>query len=113
VLCALKSMQGETCLILCGKDKGLEFDDLFKDFNDSLKSIVVFGEITDKVINAAKRQKFFKQLTIVKDMAEAIKIAYKTHPKNVLLSPGASSFDIYSNYKERGEHFVSEVNKLC
>ena len=30
-------------------------------------------------------------------------------PSVVLLSPGATSYDLYQNYKERGEHFKNLV----
>ncbi len=31
----------------------------------------------------------------------------------VLLSPACSSFDLYNNYKERGDHFRALVHKLA
>jgi UDP-N-acetylmuramoylalanine--D-glutamate ligase len=32
---------------------------------------------------------------------------------SVVLSPAGSSYDLYRNYKERGDHFKSIVNSLA
>jgi len=112
VLSAVKSMKGSTCLILCGCDKGFEFDELITNLDKKVTHIVVFGEIKDKVISAAKRCNFATKIYTTSNMKESVKIAYGFDVKNVLLSPGTASFDMYNGYQERGLDFVSEVHKL-
>ena len=50
----------------------------------------------------------------VSTMDEAVKIAY-THAAPgdvVLLSPANASFDMYADYKERGQAYREAVNRL-
>jgi UDP-N-acetylmuramoylalanine--D-glutamate ligase len=48
------------------------------------------------------------------DMAEAVRIATEVSlpGDSIILSPGTSSFDMYTGYGQRGEVFRSAVNAL-
>ena len=47
-------------------------------------------------------------------MEEAVMLAHKLAKEKdiVVMSPASASFDLYANYKERGKHFKSLVEKL-
>ena len=52
-----------------------------------------------------------------KDMNEAVKNSYLISKKSkinypILLSPASASFDLYDNYKKRGDHFKSVFKEL-
>ena len=110
LISALSSMQGSVCLIMCGSDKGLCYDAVF-DFVDNVKWIYVSGDIKDSVIDSANR-KGFNEISVSKNLEQAVVSAFLMKPDIVLFSPGSASFDAYSSYKERGDDFERIVSEI-
>jgi len=52
--------------------------------------------------------------TMAKDLEEAVLLAHRTAREGdvVLLSPACSSYDMFRDYKERGEVFKEAVRHL-
>jgi len=99
-------------LILGGKDKGFSFEPL-KDFlKDRVRLIFVIGETTGRI----KRELFSTGIEIreIKNFNEAVRIAVSdgNFGDIVLLSPGCSSFDMFTSYAERGDVFKTAVKNL-
>jgi len=55
------------------------------------------------------------QSVIVDDMKQAVSAAFSfADPEDViLLSPACASLDMYKNFEQRGEVFISEVEALA
>jgi UDP-N-acetylmuramoylalanine--D-glutamate ligase len=68
-------------------------------------------EMKDDLEKHAKNSK----ILIANTMKEAVKLAYKNTEsgKSVLLSPAATSFNMFTDYKERGEVFKKFVLELA
>jgi UDP-N-acetylmuramoylalanine--D-glutamate ligase len=104
----LKSIDGNIILMLGGKDKGLPFEPIIDALDHRVKLIILFGEIgpkfTDLLPNTVTRKvlKSFEDAT-----REAMEVA--KDGDTVLLSPGASSYDEFSSFEERGEFFKSII----
>jgi len=119
---AIKAIKGNINLILGGYDKKLPFDNLAKEIIrhiDRVRSVVLLGA-TAKAIEASlsrSRLKSGRSLLIMKakEFKQAVILASRIAGSNdtVLLSPACASFDMFRNFKERGEIFKAIVNALA
>ena len=108
---ALRSMDKKVVLIAGGIDKGGDYNMLMPLIREKVKAIVVIGEARDKIKDA------FSHIVPVlktKNMESAVREAYKnaSDGEAVMLSPMCSSFDMFTSYKQRGEAFQEEVQKV-
>lgn len=111
---AIKTMDKPTVLILGGKEKGENYEELFTFIKSSLvKKVVLCGE---SALNMLKTAIYcgYENVHVEKDFNKAILLADYLCAKgeNVLLSPACSSFDCFSSYAERGEYFCKVVKEL-
>ena len=109
---AMNSMTANTTIILGGSDKGLEFDDLFLNANSNIKNFICIGETKNKLISTAEQygiSNVYEALTL----KEAVDLAFSLSKNGdcVLLSPACASFDMFSNYEERGKVFMNIVRE--
>lgn len=110
VLWALKGFEKDVILILGGEDKKLSFTLLKDEVQKKVKFIIAIGEAKTRIINELGK---LKPIYIAENMDEVIDIALRKGKEGdtVLLSPGCSSFDMYKNYKERGDDFRRSFQK--
>ena len=115
---ALDALPETETLIAGGHDRGLDYSHLAQYLiNGQIKTLIlipttgkrIWEEIC-KIISESTRPEKFD----VKTMEQAVRIAYaETQPGKIcLLSPASASFGIFKDYKDRGEQFKREVNKL-
>lgn len=110
----IKAMKSSTILIGGGYDKGSEYDDWIKAFDNKIKLLILLGETKYKIAECAKKYGF-NNIIFVNSMEEAVSVATKNAVEgdSVLLSPACASWDMFKNYKQRGEIFKELVNKLA
>ena len=111
-ICAIKSMNKSTTLILGGSDKGCEFDDIFKQ-QSLVSNYVLMGETQHKIAQAAQRLNITNYV-FADNLSTAVEMAYRLTPcgGTVLLSPACASFDMFENYEQRGKCFCGIVREL-
>lgn len=107
---AIGGIKNPMHIIMGGQSKGVNFDELAKNLPEYVKSIVAIGE------DAAIISKTFGQfvpVALAEDMQAAIGIAKRKSQAGeiVLLSPACASFDLYSGYEARGDHFKELVRE--
>lgn len=109
--------ENPTVLIAGGKDRGLDLSDFKTRLKSAknLEKIVLIGEIKDELKSAAPEKSETAEtledaVKIAKAAAE--KIAEKSESAVVLMSPGAASFDMFKDFKDRGEKFQKIVKGL-
>ena len=111
---AVACMQSDTVLLLGGKDKGYDYDELFGKLRGTkVTHFVLYGENRFKLLNSAVRANE-SRITLCTDFDTAVRVAAMIAKAGqcVLLSPASSSFDAFSGYEERGERFECIVNGL-
>ncbi len=106
---ALKAFVSPVILLAGGHEKGLDLSPL-KPLMGGVKLLVAYGECGERICNELGGEKGI----LTKDLAVAMEIAVKNAVSGdvVLLSPTTSSYDQYTCFEERGEHFKSLVNSL-
>lgn len=109
---AVAAMDGDVILIAGGYDKGADFDDLIEKSKDKIKTAILFGETAEKISKACKENDL--EFYITKDLNKAVELAEKISCEgdDVLLSPACASWDMYSDYEVRGQHFKDLVKEL-
>lgn len=111
-LAALAAFEEPVVLLAGGRDKDMVWDEWARQVARRVKHVVLFGELAPALQARLDRQ---VAATMVDTLAEAVAVAHdKASPGDiVLLSPGGTSFDAYSDFVERGEHFRLLVRELA
>lgn len=106
---ALKAFDKGVILLLGGFEKGLPMDDV-KAHLGCVKKVIGFGACGPRLVADTVGEDGIVVTTLDEAVAEAVKIAEPGD--TVLLSPTTSSFDQYTCFEERGDHFKKLVNEL-
>lgn len=111
VMRALDSFDENVILIMGGKDTNLNYLPLKDRIRRSVKTLILVGEAKERINRDIGD---FTETFLIGTFEEAVLIAYQKSRigDTVLLSPGASSFDIFDSYVERGNYFKELVNKF-
>ena len=109
---ALQSMKTKTILILGGKDKGNDYNEIAELVKEKCSGLIFLGADNSKL------HSFFGGYGIpiadTSSMQECVKAAYgmAKSGETVLLSPCCASFDLFKSYEDRGKQFKECVCKL-
>ena len=106
---ALKSFPKGVILLVGGFEKGLSMDEM-KNHLGCVKKVIGFGACGPRLVRELVGEDGIVVTTLDEAVAEANKVAESGDI--VLLSPTTSSFDQYSCFEERGDHFKKLVNAL-
>lgn len=114
-IAAIESFEEPKVLILGGSSKNSDFTELGKVISESssIKVIIGIGEEWKRIKPHILGNKAYiieengSMAQIVKKAAEMAEIG-----DVVLLSPACASFDMFKNYKDRGQQFQDAVKKL-
>lgn len=106
---ALNQLKDVDTLILGGKDRGINYDELIKEIKKrKIKNIVLFPETGDRIFKKIKNEKI--NMLRTESMKEAAEFCLKNTKKICLLSPAASSYNLFKNYKDRAKQFKKYLN---
>lgn len=106
---ALKAMSQPTVLIMGGTDKGNDYTPLVELAEEKVKALICLGVDNEKLIEFFSP--IIKNIEEAGGAMEAVQRAsvYAEKGDVVLLSPACASFDLFENYKDRGDKFKEAV----
>jgi UDP-N-acetylmuramoylalanine--D-glutamate ligase len=99
-------------LIAGGRDKQGDYEPLVSALEEKGRAVVVLGEAAERIAAAVGSR---VPLERASSMDDAVNKAFsRAKPGDaVLLSPACSSFDMFQSYADRGDQFVSAVQRLA
>lgn len=107
---ALESCDKPVVLIAGGKDKNSDYNVIKDMIRSKVKHLVLIGEAKSRIRKALEGA---ADIYDASDMNNAVEIASTLAKKGyiVILSPMCSSFDMFKDYKERGNAFKKAVRQ--
>ncbi len=112
---AIEATDTPILLIAGGYEKNSDFTDLIKNFNGKVKYLLLLGVTAKRFAECALANGFPEdRIVFCSNMDECVaKGRELSQPGDtVLLSPASASWDMYSCFEQRGDHFRELVNKL-
>ena len=113
---AVQTMTRPTVLILGGSDKHVDFTELCTIIRDSgmIRRIVLIGDTAAQLAETLDKVGYTAYEHCGYDFRAAVEHAYDLARagENVLLSPACASFDMFSDYEERGRVFKALACEL-
>lgn len=99
-------------LIIGGRYKNESFTEVFLNGNN-INKVCIFGESKEKIKEYADAANY-SSYVICDNLIDAVNESTKdlNGVDVILFSPACASFDMYSGYEERGEHFNEIINKI-
>ena len=110
VLAALDGSEG-VVLIAGGRNKGLDLSAMTAAAG-SIRGVVAIGEAGPEIADAFAAAGVTARRAASMDEAVARASSMATSGDTVLLSPGCASFDMFADYRARGEAFRAAVKRL-
>ena len=99
-------------LIAGGFDRGVDYGVLGPEIAKSkIKTLILFPDTGEKIWKAVQKANGPQEKFDANSMGEAVKLAFeKTSPGKIcLLSPASASFNMFTDYEDRGKQFKKEV----
>jgi UDP-N-acetylmuramoylalanine--D-glutamate ligase len=108
---ALDAFDENIIMIMGGKDTNLSYESLRDVVRRKVKTLILVGEAKERINRDIGD---YSETFLIGTFEEAVLIAYQKSriADIVLLSPGASSFDMFDSYEERGNYFKEIVKRF-
>lgn len=112
-IAALRSFYQGKVIILGGSDKGSDYTELVNVCNETDTKVIAVGDMGASIAELCANigvvcERVEGDMTVIVHQAHEI-----AQPGDVvILSPAAASFDMFSDYRDRGEQFIAAVESL-
>jgi len=108
---SITSFSKPVVLIAGGRDKGSDYQQFVEAVSEKVKRAVLLGEASNLLSEAFGNQISWN---MANSMIDAVSLAFNQAQKGdvVLLAPACASFDMFKDFKHRGEVFKEAVRSL-
>jgi len=115
-MAALRAYEREPLVLIAGgRDKHLPMREWAALIAGRVKHVVLLGEMSELVAGALQQvDPSYRCVSWATNMDEAVRLAAAAAAEGdvVLLSPGGTSYDMYTDFEARGKDFVRAVSEL-
>lgn len=115
-MAALRAYERDPLILIAGgRDKHLPMREWAEHIARRVKHVVLLGEMSELVARALQEvDPSYRSLSWATSMDEAVRLAADSATEGdvVLLSPGGTSYDMYTDFEERGRDFARAVSGL-
>jgi len=101
----------DSCVIVGGRTKVDDIGSIVEAIKKLAKFAVLIGESSELIARNLK-DIGFRDWVVASSMRDAVEKALNSNYDRVILSPGASSFDWFNDFRERGDIFKKVVNEI-
>ena len=105
----LRAMQGPTVVLAGGSVKRGDASGWLEQLTQQACGVVLFGNGAAELHRMVQSSSYAGDVNCCSDLAEAVNaavvLAQQKNASNILLSPACASFDQYSDFEARGDHF--------
>lgn len=108
---SINTLQAEILLIIGGEDRMTDYEFLVQAELKKVRGVIYLGKDQERIL--AVLMKYNDLFVPASDITEAVQIAkmYARPQQVVLFSPACPSYDVFDNYKNRGNLFRETVKK--
>jgi UDP-N-acetylmuramoylalanine--D-glutamate ligase len=118
LIVALEAFEPRTAVLIAGgSDKNVSFDEMGAAIAQRAKAIVVIGATAEKIAAAVEKSRSDSEPSVyaATDLESAVAKASELAGAGdvVLLSPACASYDMFTNYQQRGDQFVQLAERFA
>lgn len=110
--CAIEAIGNVDTLIFGGQDSGVSYSE-FEEYLGccNVKNLIGLPDTGREICAALSNKGCLKNFVLAEDMEDAVNAAFKVTEKgkSCLMSPAASSYNVYMNFDHKGNHFKELV----
>lgn len=113
-ICAINAIGNVDTLIFGGMPVGVDLDDFEKFlYMCNVRNLIGLPDTGRQICSNLANRGCKKNLMLAEDMESAVKMAFKVTEKgrSCLMSPAASSYNVYKDFDHKGRHFKELVKK--
>ncbi len=115
VECGVEAIGDVDTLIFGGLDRGIGYDEFEKYLMSCpLSNLIGMPETGHSIIDRLSSAGCTKKMVKAEDMDHAVSAAFELTQKgkSCLLSPAASSYNVYKNFEYKGNHYKEVIKKM-